>query len=79
MLEGKAMHVETGGPSGAVMVGSGGGVNVSPTVTAVVLAAGVLGGMFAVVAVLICCRYCCAVTRRPATTSMLKRFVNISS
>ena len=77
MLEGSVRHVEVagGGMAGrSVLVG--GGVNVAPTVTAVVLATGVAGGLVAVFTVLICCRFCCADTRRPGiTTSMLKRSV----
>jgi len=77
MLEGTPRHVDTDGSAGAVVVGSGNGVNVPPTVTAVVLAAGVIGGLFAVLTVLICCRYCCADTRHSGTTLMLKRFVQL--
>jgi len=75
MLEAAAKHVDADRPADAVVVGSGDGVNVPPTVTAVVLAAGVIGGLFAVLTVLLCCRYCCADTRHSGTTSMLKRFV----
>jgi len=75
MLEAAAKHVDAGRP--AMMVGTGDGVNVPPTVTAVVLAAGVIGGLIAVLTVLICCRYCCADARHPAATSMLKRFLHL--
>jgi len=77
MLDGAAKRVEIiGGREGALVVGSSGdGVNVPTTVTAVVLVAGVIGGLFAVLAVLVCCRYCCASTRHSAAMSTLKRFV----
>jgi len=75
MLDGAVRQVEVVGPAGAVMVGGGAGVNVPPTVTAVVLAAGVIGGLFTVLAVLVCCRYCCADVRRPGATLLRKRFV----
>jgi len=78
MLEAAAEHAEASGrPAGAIVVGSGDGVNVPPTVTAVVLTAGVIGGLFTVVTVLLCCRYCCTDTRRTSTGSLIKRFVYI--
>jgi len=75
MLEGPIRHVEVVGPSGAAAVGGGKGVNVPPTVTAIVLAAGVVGGLFTVLTVLLCCRYCCADTRHAGTALVRKRFV----
>ena len=69
--------MDVDGPAGAVVVGTGGNVNVPPTITAIVLAAGVIGGLFAVLTILICCRYCCAYPRHAGTTSVLKRFFYI--
>jgi len=84
MLDGAARQVEVVGPGGAVMVPGGGNspaggghVNVPPTVTAVVLVAGVVGGLFTVLAVLVCCRYCCADTRRADSALVRKRYARV--
>jgi len=80
MLDAASRHLPgVGHASGAVVVGSG-GVNVPPTVTAVVLVAGVVAGLFAVLMVLLCCRFCCSDVRQPNTTLIRrKRFVSVST